>query len=204
MLCSLYFRIEAQMNKDGQGNGASAFRAFQGILSLSNSEPGAGTLKVLPLLKETTAYLMIRPFLSDVNSNQMPGCAPSKLFQISQKWHPDIHDELISIPKLYPGDTVWWHPDLVHSVETEHVGNEANSLMNIPVAPDCPINRVYLRKLRHSFVLGKTPPDFTENDFEVSYDDRARINDLTNIGRKLMGWGVDENISEAKSQHQCE
>ena len=41
-------------------------RAFQGWLSLSNSGPGRGTLRVLPLLREATAYWMLRPFLPDV------------------------------------------------------------------------------------------------------------------------------------------
>ena len=144
------------MNKLGHSNGCTAFRAFQGWLSLSNSQPGTGTLRVLPLLKETTAYIMMRPFLSDVGKNQMPGCVPSKTFHVSQKWHPDIYNELISIPRIFPGDTVWWHPDLIHSVENKHQGSKANSVLYIPVAPDCPINRIYQRKMRHSFILGKT------------------------------------------------
>ena len=192
------------MNKVGHSNGCTAFRAFQGWLSLSNSEPGTGTLKVLPLLKETTAYIMIRPFLSDVHANQMPGCVPSKPFQISRKWHPELYDGLISIPKIYPGDTVWWHPDLVHCIEKKHEGNEANSVMYIPVAPDCPMNKVYLRKLRHAFILGKTPPDFPENDFEVEYKDRAKISDLSDVGRMSMGWQIEENSLPNPSQHKCE
>ena len=188
----LHFRIEAQMNKMGHVEGCTAFRAFQGWLSLSNSEPGTGTLKVLPILKEATAYTMLRPFLSDVKENEMPGCIPSKPFHISKKWHPDLYENLISIPRIYPGDTVWWHPDLIHSVENKHEGSESNSVFYIPVAPDCPLNRIYLRKMRHSFVLGKTPPDFFENDYEVGLDDRAKMTDISYLGRKAMGWPTED------------
>ena len=191
------------MNNIGHANGCTVFRAFQGWLSLSNSEPGTGTLKVLPLLKEPTAYLMLRPFLSDVKENEMPGCVPSKTFHISRKWHPDLYDNLISIPKIYPGDTVWWHPDLIHGVENEHQGEEANSVFYIPVAPDCPINRIYLRKMRHSFILGKTPPDFPENNYEVDFKDRARLGDVSNLGRKSMGWPIDESTESNDAQEQC-
>ena len=49
------------------------FRAFQGWMSLSHSRPGTGTLRVLPLLKESTAYWILRPFLSDVPKDLFPG-----------------------------------------------------------------------------------------------------------------------------------
>ena len=199
----LHFRVEAQMNNIGYANGCTAFRAFQGWLSMSNSGPGTGTLKVLPLLKEPTAYLLLRPFLADVKENQMPGCVPSKTFQLSRKWHPDLYDSLISIPKMFPGDTIWWHPDLIHSVEQEHQGNEANSVLYIPAAPDCPINRIYLRKMRHSFVLGQSPPDFPENNYELDFKDKAGMADVSNIGRKLMGWPTLDTTDSSEEQRQC-
>ncbi|KAF9731078.1 hypothetical protein PMIN06_011353 [Paraphaeosphaeria minitans] len=48
-----------------QGVGAcSAFRMFQGWLSLSTTGPGEGTLLVNPLLAKATAYYLLRPFFS--------------------------------------------------------------------------------------------------------------------------------------------
>jgi hypothetical protein len=48
-----------------QGVGAcTAFRMFQGWLSLSNTKPFEGTLLVNPLLKKATAYYLLRPFFS--------------------------------------------------------------------------------------------------------------------------------------------
>lgn len=42
----------------------SAFRMFQGWLSLSNTGPGEGALLVNPLLAKATAYYLLRPFFS--------------------------------------------------------------------------------------------------------------------------------------------
>lgn len=89
------------------------FALPKGWLSLGNSGPGRGTLRVLPLLKEATAYWMLRPFLPDVPEGVFPGAFPGKTFHISNRWHPKLHDELVSIPEVGPGDTVWWHADLV-------------------------------------------------------------------------------------------
>ncbi|KAF2713626.1 DUF1479-domain-containing protein [Pleomassaria siparia CBS 279.74] len=48
-----------------QGVGScSAFRMFQGWLSLSTTGPFEGTLLVNPLLKKATAYYLLRPFFS--------------------------------------------------------------------------------------------------------------------------------------------
>jgi ectoine hydroxylase-related dioxygenase (phytanoyl-CoA dioxygenase family) len=30
---------------------------------------------------------------------------------------------MISVPKVNPGDAVFWHADVVHSVEQEHTGS---------------------------------------------------------------------------------
>jgi len=30
------------------------------------------------------------------------------------------------------GDTVWWHPDLVHAVEKKHSGHQNSSVFYIP------------------------------------------------------------------------
>ena len=29
---------------------------------------------------------------------------------------------MISVPKVYPGDAVFWHCDVVHAVEIDHTG----------------------------------------------------------------------------------
>ena len=92
-----------------------SLRAFQGWMSLGSSGPGRGPLRVFPLLRESTAYWMLRPFLPDVPRDVFPGAFPGKAFHVSNKWHPAIHDHLMSVPEVGPGDTVWWHADLVRS-----------------------------------------------------------------------------------------
>ena len=84
-------------------------------LSGTSSIPGPrkGTLRVFPFVKDATSYIMLRPFMPDVPKNLFPGAIPGKAFHISAKWHPLVHGKLISVPEVKPGDTVWWHPDLV-------------------------------------------------------------------------------------------
>lgn len=114
-----------------------------------------------------------------------------------------IFDQLVPIPHINPGDTVWWHADLIHSVESHHLGKEPNSVLYIPAGPDCPNNRDYLRRMRHAFILGQTPPDFPANNYEVEYKNRATLVDLRgNEGRKLMGFQqvMEEQQSEQTKQ----
>ena len=57
---------------------------------------------------------MMRPFLNDIPDDELPGYDGDKLFFIDPSIHSKLYNALVSIPKVYPGDTVWWHPDLVH------------------------------------------------------------------------------------------
>ena len=93
------------------------FRAFQGWASLSNSGPGDGTLKVLPLLKEGIAYIMMRPLLDDIPDNMIPGYHPKRkaFYDLIPQFHSKLINAMVSIPKVSPGDTVWWHCDIIHS-----------------------------------------------------------------------------------------
>ena len=151
-------------------------------------------MQVLPLLKEVTAYFMLRPFAPEVPFDLFPGTFPAKTFHITSDWHKVLHNKLISIPHIHPGDTVWWHPDLVHAVESHHGGLHPNSVVYIPAGPDCRINRLYSRRMRHSFALGTTPPDFPMNDFEVDFKDRATIDDLSTLGLQMVG--LKEEVEE--------
>ena len=84
---------------------------------MTPSGPGNGTLRVLPLLKETIAYVMMRPLLDDVPDNMMPGYKPESLgcqFYLVPQIHKKLLDAMISMPKVNPGDTVWWHCDTIH------------------------------------------------------------------------------------------
>jgi hypothetical protein len=53
------------MDLYGSAGGCSAFRNFQGWVAMSNIVPGGGTLRVCPLIKEPTAYFMMKPLLEE-------------------------------------------------------------------------------------------------------------------------------------------
>ena len=56
----------------------------------------------------------MRPFLHDMGSDELPGYEEGKIFYLDPSFHGRLYNSLVSIPKVYPGDTVWWHPDLIH------------------------------------------------------------------------------------------
>ena len=91
-------------------------------------------------------------------------------------------------------------------MESEHSGREHSSVLYIPAGPDCRINRDYLRRLRHAFAQGDTPPDFPVNNYERTFRDRATVADLDDVGQEAMGWqqeaGEDGRPSE-KGQESC-
>ena len=39
---------------------------------------------------------------------------------------------MISVPKVYPGDAVFWHCDVVHAVEVEHNGTSDSAGQSSP------------------------------------------------------------------------
>ena len=180
------YRVNANMNLHGTQSQCTFFRTFQGWLSFSNTGPGLGTLQVFPLLKESISYVMLRPFLDDVPSDVFCGAALRSLQILNKEYHQLIHDNVVTIPNIKPGDAVFWHCDGVHAVEEFHNGDEEGIVFYIPSGPDCPINRKYLEKLRESFFHGKTPPDFGDENLETKFENRARPEDLTSIGKKIM------------------
>jgi len=165
-----------------------AFRCFQGWTALTAQGEGDGTLQVVPMLKESTSYLLLRPLLEDVPADNWCDSKPLKAFVVNEKWHAPLLRGVCSIPLLHPGDTVWWHPDMIHSVEQKHTGSHYSNVMFIGATPDCEKNRRYMELQKPAFLAGKSAPDFAAEDREVHYQNRARYEDLTPLGRKAMGF----------------
>ena len=94
---------------------------------------------------------------------------------------------LVPIPKVQTGDTVWWHPDVIHAVEDHHQGNDYSNVMYIGAAPDCEKNRAFLPKQADAFLQGRSCPDFAPEDYEVDFVGRAQLSNLTELGRLQMG-----------------
>ena len=70
------------------------------------------------------------PFVaSDLSNPEFPGIRPLDGGyigpQLTHELHPHLRIErtMTSIPKVYPGDAVFWHCDVIHSVEETHAGS---------------------------------------------------------------------------------
>ena len=113
--------------------GCSMFRMFQGWLSMSETGPGEGTLKVNPLLSKVTAYSLLRPFFSAKSANRngcdwlesnnwefeapvsslLQGAVPGTCQELNDFLHPHLRLEssMVHVPMVKPGDYVAWHCD---------------------------------------------------------------------------------------------
>ena len=93
------------------------------------------------------------------------------------------------IQTVEPGDTVWWHPDVVHGVGAEHCGDEYANVIYIASSPRCRKNETYARRQAEAFLSGRSAPDFAPEDHEIDFRGRATIEDLTPLGRAQMALG---------------
>ncbi len=74
---------------------------------------------------------------------------------------------------MEPGDTVFWHADVVQAVENEHKGSGYSNVMYIASTPVAPriLNTWLSRRLPSS--VAALPPDFAADDFEVDFKGRS-------------------------------
>ncbi|MBH2918083.1 DUF1479 domain-containing protein [Serratia marcescens] len=160
----------------------SMFRTFQGWTALTPQRTNAGTLNLVPIAN-AMAYVLLRALQDDVADDDLCDAAPGRALSISEKWHPLLLSGISPIPDLEPGDTVFWHCDVIHAVENEHNGEFDSNVMYIAAAPGCEKNDAYLQRQLPSFIDGRTPPDFAPDDFEVDFDGRATADLLTPLGK---------------------
>jgi hypothetical protein len=161
------------------------FRTFQGWVALTEQGPGDGTLQLIPLAK-SMAFILTRALLDDVDENDLCGSKPARALSVNSKYHSLLLRGLVSIPKMNAGDTVWWHPDVVHGVEDHHTGKGYSNVAYVGSTPHCKKNLAYAKKQSIKFLQGKSPPDFAPEDYEVNYKNRADISDLTPLGKKQL------------------
>ncbi|CUA77468.1 putative protein YbiU [Escherichia coli K-12] [Rhizoctonia solani] len=168
----------------------SVFRTWQGWLSMSSTGPGEGTIRFFPDLTLSTAYIMLRPFFRPLDGNaanidpsnwkldvagspnfegvqrelDSAGAETFRSISLNNESHPHLSLDLsmTSAPKVKPGDMVFWHCDLIHSVESEHGGTEGSSVMYIPAVPATVANAEYVARQRDTFLSGVPPPDFAK------------------------------------------
>ena len=164
----------------------SAFRTFQGWTALTPQGPGDGTLQLLPIAR-AIVYLLLRPMAKDVPDDELCGAKPGRALSLVEQWHAMLKPAMTPIPLVEPGDTVWWHSDIIHAVEDHHTGKGYSNVIYIGAAPHCAKNAAYLQRQKDAFLSGKSAPDFSAEDFEVDFDGRATPQDLTDLGKKQMG-----------------
>lgn len=164
----------------------SAFRTFQGWTALSEMRHDQGVLHTVPI-PEAMAYLMLRPLLSDVPEDDMCGVTVNQVFPANEKWHLLLMEALTGIPDVQPGDSVWWHCDMIHSVAPVENQKGWGNVMYIPAAPWCPRNEEYAAHVREAFVIGASPSDFPEEHYERSWTGRFTLDRLNDTGRRGLG-----------------
>lgn len=164
---------------------SSMFRTFQGWTALTEQGPGDGTLELIPIAN-AISYVLLRSLQSDVPDDELCLAKPGRALGVDAHWHPDLMPGLLPIQTVAPGDSVWWHPDVVHAVGNEHNGEEYASVIYIGASPACAKNKAYSLRQAEHFTSGKSAPDFAAEDYEIDFKGRATIDDLTELGKKQM------------------
>jgi hypothetical protein len=164
----------------------SAFRTFQGWTALSEMRHDQGVLHTVPI-PAAMAYLMLRPLLDDVPEDSMCGVEINRAFPANERWHPLLMDAVTGIPDVEPGDSVWWHCDMIHSVAPVTDQQGWGNVMYIPAAPWCAKNEAYVGSVREAFLSGASPSDFPEEHYETGWTGRFGPDDLNDIGRRGLG-----------------
>jgi hypothetical protein len=164
----------------------SAFRTFQGWTALSDMEHDQGVLHTVPI-PEAMAYLMLRPLLADVPDDDMCGVTVNQVFPANEKWHPLLMQAVSGIPDVNAGDSVWWHCDMIHGVDSVTDQKGWGNVMYIPAAPWCPRNETYAASVQEAFRTGSSPSDFPAEHYERTWPDRFGGGDLNRTGRRGLG-----------------
>ena len=165
----------------------SMFRTYQGWTALSRQGPGDGTLNLVPIAN-AMAWVILRALQDDIDDDALCGAAPSRALNISETYHAKLLRAYVPIPVVEPGDTVWWHPDVIHGVEDHHTGDGYSNVMYIGAAPACEKNDRFLPKQLQAFEAGESSPDFVAENYEVNFEGRFTADMLSPRGRIQMGY----------------
>ncbi|KAF9532701.1 DUF1479-domain-containing protein [Crepidotus variabilis] len=196
-------RLNARSSLYGRPNQSSIFRTFQGWLAMSEIAPTQGTLKVFPDVFLSNVYTILRPFFTplvpvdsseifdpknwkfDLSTSEFHGISPRDGGFLGPRPTPESHpnmrleDTMVSVPKVKPGDAVFWHCDVVHAVESEHTGTGDSAVMYIPAVPLTPQNLQYVQSQKESFLKGQRPSDFPKGPDESGFVGVAGGADIT-------------------------
>jgi len=163
------------------------FRTFQGWTALTRQGPGDGTLNILPVAN-AVPWMLLRALQDDVPEDELCGAQAGRAMLVSEQYHALLLEGYGPIPQVEAGDTVWWHPDVIHGVEDKHQGSGYSNVIYIGAAPDCDKNRVFSDLQRAAFETGESSPDFAPEHYELGFEGRATVADLSELGRRQMGY----------------
>lgn len=150
-------------------------------------------------LVASTAYTLLRPFVKqspngvnwelDLDTTQFHGAAMGAGQELATATHPHLNPHgFVSIPRVCPGDAVFWHCDVAHMVEAEHRDTSDSSVLYIPSVPLCEVNSTYIKRQRENFEQGIAPPDFPGGVGESQHKGRGQSEDIkSTAGRRAMG-----------------
>ncbi|KAF2832852.1 DUF1479-domain-containing protein [Ophiobolus disseminans] len=189
---------------------STVLRTFQGWTALTPTAAREGTIMIYPNLKSVIAYMLLRPFFQppkDRTADAMdpmtwtldetgwfPGTAKTQSQRLSRISHPHLRLEecLVHMPKVNPGDTVWWHCDVCHAVDTEHLGQNNAAVAFIGSCPSTPKNKDYIRRQLVATLAGRAPPDYAMDDGtdldETSLKGYVGLDGLSGDARKAFGF----------------
>lgn len=164
----------------------SMFRSFQGWLAMSEMQHDQGVLWVVPI-PEAMAYILVRALLDDVPDDELAGAAQGMALGINEQYHPLLMRARSGIPTVQPGDSVWWHSDVIHGVASVESQEGWGNVIYIPAAPMCAKNAAYAKDVAERFRRGESPADFPKEDYEVNWENRFREDQLNQIGARGLG-----------------
>jgi len=200
-------RLNVDMRLHESNGNCSIFRSFQGWLAVSDIAPKEGTILFTPLGREVISYYMLKPFFDEndqlVLDSSLPGAFPGKAQEFNEDTHPELNlrDLMVLIPRVEPGDMVFWHCDLIHAVDAVHEGKADSSVFYIPSVPLCQANIEYSLLQREAFLRGLVGPDFPgfPNDLaEQNHKGRANLSTVENTGgkRAMREFALDKFLEE--------
>ncbi len=150
------------------------------------------------MLRVGVSFVLLRPFFDDVDpvNDMMLGASNDSHLEITKEFHGQLLNALVPLPPLYPGDAVFWHPDLIIA-DGDTAGGEEAAVVPVDRSyagiffssmPLCAGNARYAVSGREHFL-------YNENEAENAFSGKATMDDLTHLGRCVFGvsgWSLDK------------
>ena len=154
----------------------------EGWTALSEMRPADGVLHLIPI-PNAAAYMLVRGIADEL------GLVTGEPEPAPRRFRADdlVLPALVPIPTVEPGDTVWWHGDVIHSVADAANDTRWGNVMYIGAAPGCPRNDAYRASMLERFERGLSPIDFPDEHFEADFIGRPTVADLGPVARGHFG-----------------